>query len=203
MENTALSKSTGGTPADLHKRKLPIKEIDGQLFRISQASRAVSGVIYYGKNQTERFDDPSGKYGVCYLGEDPYAAFIEVFGQAREILLDLRFVHARALATLRLSGKVHLVDITAHGAAWIGAAGEVAAGEHGLSQKWSLQLYLHPENVDGIYYRCRHDNSRMSIALFDKQPGLLTVERFDTWADSSMQPLLGQLLDHYRFSLKI
>lgn len=118
-------------------------------------------------------------------------------------MLDLNFVHARALSALHLSEKLRLVDITAQGAAWIGAAGEVAAGEHELSQEWSSQLYSHPENIDGIYYRCRHDGSRMSVALFDKRPQLLAVEKFGTWEEPLLQPLLGELLDHYRFSLKI
>ncbi|MDR3617576.1 MAG: hypothetical protein P4L53_28725 [Candidatus Obscuribacterales bacterium] len=58
----ALSKFTGGPPADLHKRKLPIKEIDGQLFRISQASRGASGVIYLERTRLSDLTIPQDKY---------------------------------------------------------------------------------------------------------------------------------------------
>jgi hypothetical protein len=196
----ALSKH--GPPADLHLRELPVKEVDGEAYRISLTTRTAAGVIYYGKNRTERFDDPDAKYGVCYLGQDVYAAFIEVFGQAREIVLDISFVYARALSLIRISKPVRLVDITGEGAAWIGAAGEVSAGDHALSQEWSRQLYLHPEKVDGIFYRCRHDSSRLSIALFDRRSALLAVEEFRSWSEPSIQSLLGELLDHYHFSIK-
>lgn len=199
-ESTALPK-IAEPPADLHKRELPIREIDGQLFRISKSSRGKTGVIYFGKNKTERYDDPEGKFGVCYFGLDEYTAFIEVFGQALEIVLDLDFIYERALSTLKVTRKLKLVDITGAGAAWISAAGEVSSGDHSLSQQWARALYLHPENIDGIVYRCRHDLSRLAVALFYREPNLLTVLTFVEWSDTSLQALLGGILDHYHMGI--
>lgn len=201
MENKALSK-TFGPPADLHKRELPITNSEGQRFRISQAVRGKDGVIYFGKNKSERFDDPKAEFGVCYLGIDAYAAFIEVFGQSRQILLNLSYIYARSLSILKPSRTLKLVDITAQGAAWIGAAGEVAAGDHALSQIWARELYLHPQKPDGILYRCRHDGSKCSVALFDGEPNLLTIVQYNNWAEPGLQTLLGELLDNYRFAVK-
>lgn len=87
-----------------------------------------------------------------------------MFGQAKKQLIDVSFIHERAISSIEANRKLRLVDITAEGAAWIGAAGEVCAGEHAISQRWSRALYLHPEDIDGIYFRCRHDLSRMSVA---------------------------------------
>jgi hypothetical protein len=127
MESPALSK-VALPPADLNTRKLPIVEKGGRLFRISNAARGQSGVIFFGKNKTERFDDPEGSYGVSYLGEDEFAAFIEVFGQAKQLLIDVDFIYERAISSLRPRRVLRLVDITGHGAAWISAAGEVTDG---------------------------------------------------------------------------
>lgn len=91
------------------------------------------------------------------------------------------------------------VDITGRGAAWISAAGEVSSGDHKLSQKWSRALYEHPEEVDGILYRCRHDQEKQSVALFDREPGILSVELYTKWSD--LNPLLGNLLDYYKMGL--
>jgi hypothetical protein len=201
LESTALSK-VAEPPADLNKRKLPIIEKAGPLFRISSVARGAGGVIYFGANKTERFDDPDGKFGVCYLGEDEHAAFIEVFGQAKKLLVDLAFVHDRAISEIKPMRKLRLVDITGPGAAWIGAAGEVSAGDHAISQNWSRALFSHPNHVDGIYFRCRHDLSRMSIALFDREPDLLQLVSYNQWSGRGMDVLLGKLLDHYKFGIK-
>jgi len=196
----ALSK-VAKPPKDLNRRKLLIAKYDRQLFRISKTSRGKPGVVYFGKNGTERFDDPDSDYGVCYLAEDEYGAFIEVFGQSLETLLDEDYIYARALSTLEPKHPLRLVDVTGRGAAWISAAGEMACGDRALSQEWSKALYNHPEKVDGILYRCRHDQERFSVALFDRAKGVLAVTEHLAWSDAALKPLLGEILDHYNLGL--
>jgi hypothetical protein len=200
MEFMALSK-IAEPPSDLHKRKLPLAEVSGPLFRISKVSRGKGGVVHFGKYKTERFDDPLGKFGVCYLGLDDYAAFIEVFGQALEIIIDLNFIHEHAISTLKLKRKVKFVDLTGPGAAWISAAGEVMSGDHALSQRWARELYSHPTRVDGILYRSRHDLARKSVAVFDRGMNLLVVDEYTEWSEPSIQLRLGIILDHYNMAI--
>jgi hypothetical protein len=159
-------------------------------------------VIHFSKGATERYDDPYKKFGVCYLAEDERGAFIEVFGQAKEVILDLSFVHSKSISTIEPSRSLRVVDLTGPGAAWLSAAGEVSAGNHPLSRRWSRALHQHPAKIDGIRYRCRHDQSKKSIAVFDRIPDLLKVVEYHQWNESSMQAKLAKLLDRYKFALK-
>lgn len=175
---------------------------DVVLFRTSNFSLGKRGIIYFGKNRTERFDDPQGKYGVCYLGVDAYACFIETFGQSRGInIVDRQQLTQRVIAEISLSGQLKLIDLTGAGLAMIGAAGEITAGHHELSQQWSRALFEHPEKADGIYYRARHDPERFCLALFSRHRAKLTVASSTPWSDASLAILLSEILDHYNFGL--
>jgi hypothetical protein len=70
------------------------------------------------------------------FGEDEYAAFIEVFGQAKKLLIDLAFVHDRAISLLEPKRKLRLVDITGSG----DPPGQVI----GPLQVWNQNLSTHP-----------------------------------------------------------
>ncbi len=50
------------------------------------------GAIYFGKERLHLFDDPQGEYGVLYLAEDEYGAFVETFGRNPEKRLRDRLV---------------------------------------------------------------------------------------------------------------
>lgn len=36
------------------------------------------------------------------------------------------------------------------------------------SQAWSRAFFEHPDNVDGVLYRARHDQDQRSIGLFER-----------------------------------
>ena len=72
----ALNSRFPPPPADLATRKLPLVTISGDLFRIHQK---IHNWRYFGRNKSERFDDPHGVFGVLYGSTTTDAAFAEVF----------------------------------------------------------------------------------------------------------------------------
>lgn len=77
------------------------------------------GSIHYGRARRFRFDDPDGEYGVLYIAEDPFGAFVETFGQLMSTPAKL----PRAISSGELSSKavseivcsrtLRLADLTA------------------------------------------------------------------------------------------
>ncbi len=99
-------------PADLDQRKLPLKIINGPVFRIHLTSR---GCLYFGKKISERFDDPLGQYGVLYAALQPEAAFAEVFlRQLNWMLIRELDLQERSIAEIACS-HLHCVDLAGAG----------------------------------------------------------------------------------------
>ena len=84
-------------PTDLPSRKLPLVTVKGPLYRIH---RTVHYWRHFGKNASERFDDPMKQYGVLYVSTQTEAAFAEVFLRTLSLMVvdevDLR---SRSLAS--------------------------------------------------------------------------------------------------------
>ncbi len=102
-----------------------------------------------------------------------------------------------------MTRPLRLVDVSAEGAVAIGASGELCAladiDRLPLVRRWALRLYQHKDEPDGIYYRARHDQSRISIALFDRAHGVLTAHcSTNILADITH---LDNLVIHYRVAI--
>ncbi len=101
-----------------------------------------------------------------------------------------------------MAGTRHLrlVDLSAGGVIAIGATGELCAladiSRLSLVQRWALRLYRHHDCPDGIYYRARHDQSRISIALFDRARGVLTANCATNLLTDPAN--LASILNHYK-----
>lgn len=162
-------------PRDLHARDLPIIELTGKFRRIHQTAL---DPLLFGKTAKNRFDDPkaaSGDFGSLYLALDHFGAFIESFGDSEGNTISHGTLDQRSIAEITTTKVIRAVDLTAQGAAWLGAAGEVSAGNHALSQRWAYALWGHPASPEGIYYRARHDQSRFCAAIFDRAQTSITV----------------------------
>lgn len=96
---------------------------------------------------------------------------------------------------------LRLIDLSGPGLAQIGADERLCSGEHETAQQWSLALWQHPAVVDGLYYRARHDPSRMSVALFDRAAPAVAVVRDGVLLDGRHQALLADILETYQFAL--
>ncbi len=159
--------------------------------------------VFFGRSRTQRWDPPTGAYGVLYLGADPYCAFMESIGRGA---LKTQFIPSsqlklRGLSKIRFRRDLRLVDIvTSGGLTRLGAEGSLTSGAgYRNSQRWSEALRSHHAKPHGIYYRSRYDPARIACALFDHCAPLVELSQsHGTWA--SQPASLAQILDHYGFA---
>ena len=179
---------------------LPISEISGEWYR-SHPSRY--GAIYFGRNRAYRFDAPDGEYGVLYVGVDPHVAFIESFQIAgiRPVVTESK-LKERSLSRIRTPRPARLVNLAKSGALTrIGADARIFTASYTISQRWSRAIWNHPESLDGILYRPRHDPARLAAAFFDRIAAEISAESVGTWLDQKR--VLADVLDTYGVSLII
>jgi hypothetical protein len=184
---------------DLQTRRLPLTDVHGPWVRSHVARYAP---LHFGSSGLNRFDAPSGQYGVLYVAADTHAAFIETFGrELGEKRIEMVQVMSRALARIDQTRPLRFVDLTGPGLSRIGADNRLTAASYELSQQWALALYEHPDQPDGLLYRSRHDPSRLCAAIFDRAAGALTATSLGSLADASNAAMLADLLDRYEYSL--
>jgi hypothetical protein len=187
-------------PADFNGRELLIRELQGPLFRIHQASYEP---LHFGRDARYRFDAPAREFGVLYCAEDAWGAFIETFGQSTGIsTVSVRSLTAHPLARLSFSRSLRVVDFAASGGlARAGADARICTGPRHLAQRWSLAVWTHPVQADGIAYGCKHDPPRVAVAVFDRAAGAIRAESLGPLVSPEHQGLLGRILDTYKFAL--
>ena len=148
-----------------------------------------------------RFDDPAGRFGVCYLGTSIDACFAETFLRNPPVrILALDDLAGRSIATVEVRRDLRLVPIHGSSLARLGATAELASGSgYFASQLWSATLWEHSDKPDGLLYRSRHDDSALCVAVYDRsKDGLATVEDVTLTEDSQ---LLAALLRKYGVGL--
>jgi hypothetical protein len=159
-------------PRDLKKRPLPVHVVPAMtnLYRVHPANRAA---LFYGPLPGQpprgRWDSPDGKFGVCYMAEQSYAAFAECFLRNPGVMmLEAVDLTERALALLQPWRDLRLVAMHGAGLHAVGATAASCTGPYAVSRQWAAALHAHPDKPDGIRYRARHDDDGFAIALFDR-----------------------------------
>jgi hypothetical protein len=186
-------------PVDLASWNLPLIEINEPLFRIHQTQHSP---LYYGSSGNNRFDAPNGEYGVMYAAADANGAFIETFGSATGIrVVALSDLLSRSISELTCLKPLTLVDLTGAGLARLRADNRLCDGEHALAQRWALSLWKHQKQVDGIYYRARHDPSRYCAAIFDRARDKLVISKQLALNNNDCKSTLADILNTYEFGL--
>jgi hypothetical protein len=71
--------------------------------------------------------------------------------------------------------------------------------DYGLSQRWALALWSHPDRPDGLLWHPRHDTSREAVGLFHRAGKAVRVRSLRTLIADSAR--FGTILDHYGFAL--
>lgn len=133
-----------------------------------------------------RFDDPEGSFRVCYLGASLGVCFAETFLRNPPVrILGLKDLESRSLSTIEVTVEMRLVRLHGPGLAKLGVTGDVAGGDdYSGSQTWSRMVWQHRDQVDGILYRPRHDDSALCAAIFDRAgENLKTVAQTGLAAD--------------------
>ncbi len=178
---------------------MPLLDSAGPWFRIH---RLEYEPIFFGRAGKFRFDAPGGVYGVLYAGADAHCAFIETLGHETglRVLNDID-VRMRGLARIETRRPLRLVDLTGSGLARLSADERLCSGDYPVAQRWSLALWQHPARPDGLYFRSRHDLSRLCVAIYEHAADALTAVTLGSLADPIHESLLADLLDTYGFGL--
>lgn len=128
--------------------------------------------VYFDKSLEGRLNAPDGSYGVLYAAAKPKGAFAETFLRtAGRRMLDSGLVDARAYVVLEATAPLTFIQLDGPGLAILGATAEVihsGGPPYPNAQSWSLELYGHPLNADGIAYTSRHDPHEICLAVFDR-----------------------------------
>jgi hypothetical protein len=158
----------------------PSRSIDTMqpLFRIHQRHLLPA---WFNTDGSWRFDPLSShrdRFGVCYLGLVPLAAYVEVFGRIRAV--PQAEVDGRRLSELTVAHRVDVAVLTDRSV--LGDFGITAAHSAGSDYLPAQELAtrLFDAGFDGVLYRVRHDPAMTleGIALFG-EPGE-TPARFNT-----------------------
>lgn len=192
-------------PADVATRRLPLQTItpDTPLWRVHDVRR---DPLWFGPapnaRPTGRFDAWHGEYRVCYVGLSPEASFAETFlrNPGRRIL-DRTLLEYRALTVLAPTRSLRVVRLYGPALARLGATAEVTHGPaYDVAGQWSLALWSHPSQPDGIAYKSRHDDDEICVAIFDRRPDPLRIQSTEGLYRSRLLPAL---LQRYRVSFDL
>lgn len=179
----------------------PARRIDTAtpLFRIHQSHRHPA---WFNTDGLLRFDPPPGqrdRFGVCYLGLDPLASYVEVFGRIRAV--PKAELDRRRLSELTVRHVVEVADLTDRSV--LGTFGITAAHSVGSDYESAQELAsrLFEVGFDGVVYRVRHDPAMAleAIALFG-EPGEIP-DRFNPPKSVSIPPEL--IAAGHRFRIEV
>lgn len=163
--------------------------------------RAEHSALYFGKGREDRFDDPEGEYGVMYVAQDEFGAFVETFLRDPKLtLVDGAELGSRRLSVVEAGKDLALVDLTSEGLQHAGVKGDASTAPHEETQPLSRAVHEHPSRPDGIRYRLRQDLGRIGVAIFERALEARDLRELDR--GSLLAPrnarLLGDLLENYK-----
>lgn len=169
-------KQGASPPGPAQPALLPCSGADQPALPVRISSHS-SGEPYFGKWNTNRFDDPSAdptaRYGTCYLGSSLAVAVAETLLHDRKAIKG-RFVVEpsviRARYVVRFGGEpLVLANLTGIALKRLGGhAGLTGTSSYATPKRWSAAIHAHPDKVDGFVYMSRHLNDEQAIVLFDR-----------------------------------
>ena len=195
----ALNSRLPPPPADLAIRKLPLVTISGNLFRIH---RTIQHWRYFGKNISERFDDPLGVFGVLYGSTTADAAFAEVFlRQLASMSVAQADLQARSISTFK-ADPLKCVELTSSGLRKLSCDNRISTEKpYQTTHLWSRAFYLHPQQPDGLVYRSRHNPRFRCLALFDRCDSKLADVRAEPLMNAPRRAWTSSQLDRYDLAM--
>jgi hypothetical protein len=142
-----------------------------------------------GHQPIHRFDDPAGRFRVCYFGTTLEVCFAETFLRNPPVrILTLDDLAGRSIATVEVRRDLRLVPIHGSSLARLGVTAELASGtDYVRSQLWSRALWEHSDEPDGILYRSRHDDSALCVAVYDRARDGLVIVRDHSLTEDPQQ----------------
>jgi hypothetical protein len=77
----------------------------------------------------------------------------------------------------------------------------IYSNNHHLAQQWAFELWQHLMQVDGIYYRARHDLDQYCAAIFNQTSELWSIQDTQHCTSRAFSATLADILDTYEFGL--
>ena len=195
-------------PPDIHGRRIPVHALDFATTRVMRIHRAMYSPIFYNRRSASkdvyRFDAPDDEYGVLYASESFSACMAETVirdrfqHQSAPILLSESMLGERSLSLLSpVSGTIlRLADLT-QPLFTLGFTAQILSDpDYTAPNAWSMAIFGHPQQLDGIYFRSRYANAP-SIAIFDR----CQLRQLGPAIPLPAFPELGPFLDAYEIGL--
>jgi hypothetical protein len=186
-------------PEDFRSRELPTVSSKGTWYRLND--RDFTSSLYFDRSGSGRFDSPAQGYGILYVGADVYASWIECYGRTHgakgvsEIVL-----RQRNLFAIDSQRELVFADVTGNGLVKMGADARLSSGSYVAARQWAQAIYDHPQVVDGIRYRSRHDDERYCYGIFDRCADELQEKNLGNLLESNPK-LLAEILSCYDYGL--
>jgi hypothetical protein len=153
---------------DFNSTQLPLVELT-LLRSLCRIHRLSDEPLSFGRQASNRFDDPRQEFGVCYFGQSREAAFAETMLRRPWVrLISRAFVDERAMSEFSQARFLRLVPLHGAGLSLVGVTADVASGPPERARLWSRACWDHPVQPDGIEYRCGHDDDQLAVALYDR-----------------------------------
>jgi len=154
-----------------------------------------------GSRPVHRFDDPLGRFRLCYFGATLEVCFAETFLRDPPVaILALEDLAARSAAIVEVRRELRLVPLHGPSLARLGTTVAPASGaDYALSQQWSRALWEHPDVPDGLVYRPRHDDSALCTAIFNRAKQSLAIVQDRPLTNDSKA--MAKLLRRYNVGL--
>jgi len=154
-----------------------------------------------GREPINRFDDPSGRFRVCYFGTTVEVCFAETFLRNPPVrILALDDLAMRSVATKEVCRDLRFVPIHGPSLARLGVTAELSSGsDYTASQLWSRAMWEHSDQPDGVLYRSRHDGSALCVAVYDRAKDGFGIVQDHSLTEDAQQ--LARLLKRYGLGL--
>lgn len=169
-------------PGDLATRALPTTIVPART-PLHRFHNGLYGPVFFDRSLEGRLNAPDAGYGVLYVARQVEGAFAESFRRnPGSTLLASDFIASKAYAILTWDRPLVFVNLHGKGHSALGSTAEVTHGgkPYDTPQTWSRALFDHPETVDGIAYRARHDDDEICYAVFERAgPPTIGLQRAD------------------------
>jgi RES domain len=175
-------------------RSLPIVEIavGSYLYRLNSRLNSKGKIrqsaMFFDSSGYGRWDGSNQGYGILYVGADSYAAYIECYGRNPEqrnvsgdsLLITEAELNRRFLARFTIEKKLRFVQVYGNGLQKLGIDSQITScspQEYEFPREWGRAFHQHPDNIDGICYLSRHDNTRICYGIFDRVASEISEEQ--------------------------
>lgn len=185
--------------ADFQARNLPTFSTRETCYRLN--SQDFSSSLYFDRTGKGRFDSPDQGYGILYVGADVYASWIECYGRIHGAKgVSEAALKQRNLYAIDSKRELILADLTGNGLVKIGADARLSSGSYAVARQWAQAIYDHPQKVDGLRYRSRHDDERYCYGIFDRCANELQEKNLGNLLEANPS-LLAEILGCYDYAL--